>query len=261
MIRRAITMRTAADNQQGVSHDRWTYRPCRRRAFTLLELMVVLVILTLLASGSLLLINDGEELASEQISQVEMLEIKKAMLRFKRDTGFLPNQGPFNLETRPAGFVPLANIPAYVPAGQRVAWFDSPANFWQLFVNPLDGTGHRLERFNPMTGRGWHGPYLNRFGEGLVDVGDNLQTDGSGDPTLGSVLPSVFGVADPRFSDPVGLYLVWRTAASDPPRRRWGRPYFVFDLDQKELARIVGSGTNRTYDGGTGDDLVMELYR
>ncbi|MAG16552.1 MAG: hypothetical protein CMJ21_00625 [Phycisphaerae bacterium] len=236
-------------------------RSQHRRGFTVLELVVVIAILVALAGSAVMMMDRVEMQAESQITLGEMDEIKRAIVQFKKDTGFLPKQGPFDLDTRAGGFVPLVNIPAFVPVAQKTAWFDSPANFWQLYENPLIGTGHALEDFNPVTARGWNGPYLSRRGEGLVDIGDNLQTDGSGSPTAGVVLPQVYGVADPYVSTPIGSYLVWRPSDGATPYARWGRPYFLFDLDQDSLARIVGSGDNAIYEGGAGDDVVAELLR
>jgi prepilin-type N-terminal cleavage/methylation domain-containing protein len=233
----------------------------RNGAYTLLELLLVITLLAILAGGTIILMGDTDEEAAEQIAFSEIQEIKQALLQFNRDTGFLPKQGPFDLVTRLGGWVPLGNIPAYVPGAQQVAWFDSPANFWQLYENPLAGTGHPLEQFNPSTGRGWNGPYLSRFGEGLVDAGANLQPDGSGSPTAGAVLPQLFGAADPFLDEPVGLYLVWRASDGGQPHDRWGRPYMLFDLDDTNVARIVSMGRNGLYEGAAADDIVLELFR
>lgn len=233
-----------------------------RAGFTLLEIMTVVVLLATVTGGVLVLFGDVEDDATDQIALSEIQEIRKALWRFKKDTGWLPKQGPFDLETQPGGAVPLSNLPGYVPAGQEAAWFQTPANFWQLYENPLAGTGHPLEQFNPNTGRGWRGPYLTRTGEGLVDVGDNLQTDGSGNPTTGTVLSQVHAVADPFVAQPInGSYLVWRTEPGDPPLSRWGRPYLLFDLDDTSVARLVSMGRNRTYEGGAGDDIVVDLFK
>ncbi len=236
-------------------------RSTRRPGLTLLEILLVMALLATLAGTLMVLLDNAEATARRQLSGAEIHELRQAIWQFKKDTGFLPRQGPFDLETRPGGSVPLANIPAYVPPPQRAAWFDSPANFWQLYENPLGGSGHPLEQFNPLTARGWNGPYLSRFGEGLVDVGDDLQGDGSGSPVAGAILPQLVGVADPQVSQPVGAYLVWRSRDGGDPHPRWGRPYLMFDLDQRPLARLVGLGENRVYDGGAGDDVVLELFR
>ncbi len=222
---------------------------------------MVVALLAIVTGGSLMIFGESEDDAAEQISLSEIQQIKKALLQFERDTGWLPKQGPFNLDTQPAGAVPLGNLPAYVLAGQEVAWFYSPANFWQLYENPLAGTGHPLEQWNPNTRRGWRGPYVSRLGEGLVDIGDDLQPDGSGSPTAGVVRLRVTGIADPFVGAPVGgVYLLWRSASGAAPHARWGRPYLLFDLDNTS-ARIVSMGRNRLYEGGTADDVVLELFK
>ena len=104
-----------------------------RSAFTLLELLMVVAMLAIVAGGSLMMFGDSEDDAAEQISLSEIQQIKKALLQFERDTGRLPKQGPFNLDSQPGGAVPLSNLPAYVLPGQEFAWFYSPANFWQLY--------------------------------------------------------------------------------------------------------------------------------
>jgi hypothetical protein len=232
-----------------------------RSAVTVIELIVVMAILVTVASVVIVSMNNAQTNAAKHLGFSEIQQLRQALLQFKAHTGFLPGQGPFNLDSRPGGWVSASNLPPYVPPAQTGAWFDSPANFWQLFENPLVGTGHPLENWNPNTGRGWNGPYLTRFGEGLVDVGDDLQSDGSGSPTAGAVLVQVVGVADPFPAEPQGPYLAWRSADGFPPHDRWGRPYLWFDRDDPDLARIVGMGPNEQYDAGANDDVVLELFR
>ena len=220
--------------------------------FTLLELIIVVAILATLAGGVVLMVGQTEEITQGQIGLVEMSEIREAIVQFKRDTGYLPKQGPFDLTTN-GGAVP--------PPVEGEDWFNSPANFSQLFQNPLANTGHSLASWNPDTKRGWRGPYLTTSGEGRVDVGSNLNLDGSGDPQAGSLLNDVFGIADPFYSSPKGSYFVWATNPTAPPYSRFGRPYFVFDLHDPQKARIVGMGPNRQYDQGAQDDIIVYLFR
>ena len=217
----------------------------------MLELLVVVAILAVVAGGIVVVFGGVEEDAAFKIAQSEMMEIRKAILQFRRDTGFLPRQGPLAL-TIDGGSVPLP------PQGE--AWFKSPANFIQLLENPLTGTGHPLETWNIDTKRGWNGPYLSRSGEGYVTLGDNLQADGSGSPTAGGLLVDVPGMADPFTAEPVSGYLLWRANPGGPFHPDWGRPYFLFDLDNND-ARIVGMAANRTYEAGAGDDLVLYLLK
>ncbi len=222
-----------------------------RLAFTLLELLLVVGILSALAGGAVFLMGPAEEQARSQMSLIEMANIREALLQFHKDTGYLPKQGPFALTTD-GGSVP-------VPA-EGATWFKSPANLEQLYVNPLTGTGHALENWDPDTKRGWRGPYISSFGEGYVDIGDNLLPDGSGDPVQGTVLSSVRGVADPFVAPAQSNYFVWRLQPADTPMTQWGRPYLLIDADDDANARIIGMGANRVYESGTADDYVFYLF-
>jgi len=227
--------------------------------FTLLEILIVVAVLVTLAGGAMLALGGVQNDAALQVSRAEMLEVKDALLRFRTDTGFLPRQGPFELAASDGGPCSAGAVggQAPLPAGKPPAWFCSPVNFDPLYTNPLAGTGHPLETWQPDTGRGFRGPYLTQHGEGLVDAGDALLSDGAGDPVTGGLLSEMRGVSDPFIGDPVsnpgGTYLVWRTTPTGTPHTRWGRPYFMFDLDDQgtsdtKEARIVGMGPNGQYD-------------
>lgn len=226
--------------------------PRRNSGFTLLELIIVTAVLGTIAGGAILMVGQAEESAQCQIGLVEVCEIREALIQFKKDTGSLPKRGAFALTTE-GGFVPIP-----VEGGD---WFHSPANFSQLFENPLSGTGHPLASWNPDTKRGWRGPYLSTSGEGLVDLGTDLNLDGSGSPTLGEIVEDVIAIADPFLSSPDGDYFAWSKTSDGSPLNRFGRPYFLFDQDDTQAARLVGLGPNRRYDLGFGDDIVFYLYR
>ena len=222
-----------------------------RDGFTLLELIIVAAILTTVAGGAILMVGSAEEQARSQLSQVEIARLRDAILQFHADTGYLLKQGPFAL-TDDGGSVPTPS--------EGATWFYHPANFEQLYENPLTGTGHALETWDPDTERGWRGPYISSFGEGFVDVGDDLLPDGTGSPTEGNVLSELRSVADPFVTAPSGTYYVWRFQSGADPTSQWGRPYFLIDADDDANARIIGNGRNRTYEAGSGDDFVFKLF-
>ncbi len=228
------------------------FRPSTHSAFTLLELMIVTAVLSTIAGGAILMVGQTEELAQGQIGLTEMSEVREALIQFKKDTGFLPKQGPFRLTTE-GGFVPVPE--------DGSDWFASPANMAQLLENPLAGTGHPLATWNPDTKRGWRGPYLSSSGEGYVDLGDDLDTTGLGSPTSGDVLTDVPAIADPFMAPAEGSFFLWKKNPDGTPMSRLGRPYLFFDLHDANLARIVGMGPNRTYEAGSGDDVVFYLFR
>jgi prepilin-type N-terminal cleavage/methylation domain-containing protein len=242
--------------------------------FTLLEMLAVVAILALLAGGAVLAVTQTKEDTELQVARSEMLAIKQAALKFKLDTGYLPKQGPFELA--PAAGAPCiatnSNGAAPLPIGQTREGYCSPANFYQLYQNPLAGTGHPLEQWNPDTLRGWRGPYLTREGEGFVDIGDNLQSNGVGNPVAGTLREDLFGVTDPFVAargtcqdpnNPVLCYLGWSPAPNIQTASRWGRPYYLFDPDDAGLgdtkeARIVSGGPNATYDCDRDNNSVCD---
>lgn len=268
--------------------------------FTLLELMVVVAILAIMAGTVVLNLDSFQDDAARAVAEREMQELRQALLHFHNDTGYFPKDpnGPFHYDN-----IPTANLPDYVqalPDTEQRAWFGSPANFWLLYgrddVTDNPNTpfrencplyaGHSLCTWQSVAGvgdLGWRGPYLSRHGEGLVDIGSNLQIVGSGSPVAGSTLLNVRGVADPFVHPPAmggGVYgrcadpseskclLDWRTLPSGTSHDRWGRPYLLFDLDNGN-ARIVGMGPDGQYDGvnaadncvSNDDDLVVCLLR
>ena len=222
-----------------------------RRAFTLLELVIVAAILAAAAGGAILIVAPAEEQARSQLSQIELTRLRDAILQFHTDTGSLPKQGPFALISD-GGSVPTPL--------QGETWFYHPANFDQLYNNPLEGTGHSLEVWDPDTKRGWRGPYISSFGEGYVDIGDDLSQDGTGSPEEGNILTEVRAIADPFSTASSGDYFVWRFNSGDTPIYKWGRPYLLIDADSEDDARIIGMGRNRTYDAGLGDDYNLGLF-
>lgn len=242
----------------------------RPAGFTLLELLVVVAVMAVVAGGLLVAYGGVDDAARADVGRAELEEVRRAVLRFRADTGHLPKTGPFDLDL-PGRSADAAVDPATVPGAsdaEKAAWFDSPANLGQLFQNPLLDEGgdptHALAAWNRDTRRGWRGPYLKQAGEGWVAVGAALGPDGGGDPTAGAVLV-VQGVADPHDRPPVGAYLAWASAEADlpaAPHPRWGRPYLLLGLDDPlgpAGVRLVGFGPDGAYDLAADDDVVLHV--
>jgi prepilin-type N-terminal cleavage/methylation domain-containing protein len=231
-----------------------------RAAFTLLELLFVVLILCIVGAGAVLITDSVQGYVSEELVQCEVRAVRDALLRFKDDTGFMPKCGPFAL-VLDGGRVPCPDV------GR--AWFDCPANLCQLFECPRDAAGDPIMPWNADTGRGWRGPYLRRDGEGLVDIGAGLRSDGAGSPLRGALLPLVPAVADPfecrAVSGPGGSYLRWHAWGDLRPVSGRGAPYLVFDLGEPQRTRLVSLGPNGLYEAvdptRPGDDVVLFLFR
>ena len=200
-------------------------RPAGRRGFTLLELLVVVALLAVVAGGVIVNLDDVEADTSRRLAQREMFELKRALLRFRVDTGYLPKQGPFSALSSTSGWVQLEQ-----PDGP--AWFDSPANLYQLYENPLKPTrlfqsfledpipptsSRYPAEWDPTSGRGWNGPYLPR--EGLVALSADLAESGPGGAT-----------EIPALLDPY-------VRSHD---QRYGRPYLLrFEGDSTEPQQLA----------------------
>jgi len=250
--------------------------------FTLIELLTVVCILVIVAGGVVVSLQGTEDTAAAGVAQRELSELHAAVLRFRCDTGYLPRRGPFAVVADGGRLDPGNDDhwPATAPASAtaRAAWFQSPANFYQLFEDrdapsfqvALDVVAGPGLVFNRDTARGYAGPYLSRQGEGFVRVGDDLGRNGSGDPAVGDSL-QVPGVADPFQSPelPGGL-LTWSSSTIAVPEgiapAKLGRPYLLFTVAPAagELgSRLVSFGLNGTYESDAdalrGDDLAVFL--
>lgn len=129
--------------------------------FTLLELLVVIALLAVITSLAVAAYDsDADDSIAISLAQSEMAEMAKALRQFKRDVGVYP-------QTSDPQISPMLEF--------------HPADMSQLFVfldeeenasgNPtsdgLDDVGG-YRRFNPDTGRGWRGPYLEQRGVGCA---------------------------------------------------------------------------------------------
>jgi prepilin-type N-terminal cleavage/methylation domain-containing protein len=232
---------------------------------TLLELLVVVAVMAMVAGGVVTSLAGVRDVAAGRLGRYELAELRRAVRQFRNDTGCWPKHGPFDLVTD-GGEVP-------VPA-EGEAWFRSPANLGQLFKEPQDAAGDPIRPWDPVTGRGWRGPYLTRGGDGTVEVGDGLEANGDGSPASGALLSPMRGVGDPFEAPPVGAvgYCRWTNLAGSR-LDRWGRPYLMCLDDPRrdgdpandaELGpRIVCLGPNGTYESDRGeirgDDLAVFL--
>lgn len=265
--------------------------------FTLIELLVVCSILAALsytAWGSYTGIQEGAE---DDIAHAEMRRLADGLKRFKADTGFYPGQGPFVLaapgtaetsvsltrkDCTPLGGV-LRSWAAPNVDADKDAWFLSPANLAMLFQAPALCGNHPLaylNRWNPDTRRGWHGPYLDFASRKWLDHGADLNgssvvltaPDGTGNPLAGSKILDIpaFG-AGPRYraigptwgncsnqaSATGNCMLGWRevgremigydTDKHELPAH--ARPFVVFGLANNDYPRIVYFGRDGKYGG------------
>lgn len=215
------------------------------KGFTLLELMVVVAIMSIIAGAGIISVYGKGENSIQQNTQIdaarfEMKEIQKALLQYRRDS----------------------------PAAPTMV---SPVDFSFLLA--------RTNTWKPDYKTGLRGPYMSGGDKGLVDIGDNLNLDGSGEvhiidfstKELQEGIPDPFArapvannTARPDMNNPCAddadntlCLLDWRyvgQANSEPPIEEYGRPYLLFDFngDNQTIlnqARLVSMGPNGRYEG------------
>lgn len=262
-----------------------------RRAFTLLELILVVAILATLAGAATSLVGGVQEQANADIARREMYALREAILRFHADTGWLPGEGPFDLEIY-EGRVTVERVKLEMPEAQwprLEQWFYSASNIWQLVDNPLVTVlpgppptvtlNHPLGRWDPDRRRGWNGPYLSMNGEGQVRVSfldgrsgwdGDFEVLPAGSLSNPGALWFAPAVADPFLRPNVA------DAPTEPPfqwisdlepgvvPRLQGRPYVVLlpresGRIQRHAARIVCLGADGELNSD--DDIVVHLFR
>ena len=258
-----------------------------QRGFTLIELLVVCSILAALSFTSWGAYIGVEEDSEDAIARVEMLRLANAIARFRADTGYYPGQGPFALSPSAISEADCTStdgvLRSWAPPdsnADRDDWFDSPANLALLFEAPTlcsKNPQAHLARWNPETGRGWHGPYFDRGVRQWVDHGANLNSGGS--PLSGNKIVDVPAYGNgPRFraaasgggscttqasaSSGDACLLGWRTLprtasgydAQQHELAAHARPFLVFGTHDDDHPRVVYLGADGRYGGSNAAD-------
>lgn len=151
--------------------------PHQEKAFSLLELIIVVSILAILASVFISFIggdqaneNSPTGKAAYSSTKTLMSTISKAIIRFRNDMGYYPGQGRLDpdpeIGTSKISLASLQYIDANNPSDASSSdtlkknWATHTANLWQLFIKPEDTSNENLWNWNKSQERGWNGPYL-----------------------------------------------------------------------------------------------------
>ncbi len=269
----------------------------RQTGFSLLELLVTISILAAVAGIGTSLYLPSINSASTKVARAEIVEIIKAIKQFKKDTGYYPKQGPFALSGSAIGQVDIDSIPVLDsgdPSTNTVKeyWFNSPANFWQLYITPIKNnvSGDEVMPWSADTGRGWKGPYLQNKRE-LVDIGNSLSIQDVNNPALSPIprygipvgvllnsgsLKNIYGIADPFINDSEvvvnevdsdNLLLDWHIlhtlsggySPDEHDLTRYGMPFLLMYKNGKP--RLISMGPDGEYGGVNGSDECVRGYK
>ncbi|WP_273150269.1 type II secretion system protein GspG [Methylophaga thiooxydans] len=260
----------------------------RQSGFTLIELLLIVVLLGVLSIAAINAFDGNEEQARLNITRLEMSELQKTLLQFRRDNRELPcrvyRSGVFNpLELRnsvgDAGFINTFDLPAggasaldwqdwcsdnVTSSGQKVA--SNAIYMLNTFPYVVSAPDLSALIWNRNTQLGWNGPYISQ--EGL--------TDGWGNPYLLLESELTFNQTY-RCENDSGSYAIDGTTG-DYICLSPNDPAFndTTDILPADIARIVSSGPDGVIDSelsnydltipedpclAQGDDLVLCLLR
>ena len=247
--------------------------PCSNKGFSILELLVVVGILAVIA-GAVIVAYGPDFVNAKKITaaRFEMQAIRDALEQFRRDN---------------PGFE-FSDINLCTPADVR--YLHEPQYNDDAGECTVDSDDPVLQDYDVDYRLGWRGPYMSQGDTARVDISENLNHDGTGNPSSTPLQPDVLAIADPFVAQPLanGAFQ-WRQISADSSTNRdqLGRPYLFFDLrylhsdpaDDEDCPqnpafsgsrppcapRIVSMGPDGRYDGrnnsdacvAEGDDLVL----
>ena len=228
----------------------------RRRALSLVELLIVLVVLVVLGGLLIPVFTGVKERAEIAATTATMRQIQQAILGDGQSPGYFADMGEL---PRPCVYL----SPQFICKGEQGLGdrLDHP-QLRYLFLNPISEENEQVTirrdlDWNPATQTGWRGPYLQQAtGRYFLDSGRGftLRYGDIKDPRTG-----VQGMADPALLDAWGNPIVIQEPASIGP-----------GFDMKVYTRLVSAGPNGIIEtdpdvlvpseNDRGDDIVIFLF-
>jgi type II secretory pathway pseudopilin PulG len=230
----------------------------RQSGFTLIELLLIVVMIGVLSIAAINAFDGNEEQARENITRLEMVELQKALLQFRRDNRELPcriyragiyNPIDFRTDFGDAGFIDLFTLPAGSATSadwqdwcqddlQNGARFVASNGLFALNTFPYEIADFANLTWNRSSQTGWNGPYISQ--EALTDAWGNpyllLEPELSYDQTY-------------RCENDSGAYAIDGTSG-DYICVSANAPGFndVTDILPADIARIVSKGADGVLD-------------
>lgn len=134
---------------RGVAHGRTGRLGFGRRAFTLLEMTIVVAILAIIAGAALMAYDSTGDAASKDLVRHDMGVLAQAIRQFKADMGEPPQFIAELLQS------PATNLSHSTFDGLGGWWWRTQAG---AYMAPYPAAN--LWSFDPTVRRGWRGPYL-----------------------------------------------------------------------------------------------------
>lgn len=135
----------------------------KNSGFTILELVTVVAILAIISTAALLSMDGVSADAKYQLTQTEMVEISKALRRFKQDVGYFPDEANLIDDYKKLALLQFCQSTDSTQITTPTVSYDENCKAWDI-----------------NTGRGWRGPYLSSDGYQKNSDEDNSYQDGWG---------------------------------------------------------------------------------
>lgn len=233
--------------------------------FTLLELLAVIVLLAILATGAMVAYDGIDEQGRIDVTKMEMSELRSALLQFRRDTGALPcgvyhepnldgDVRAYTLDVNNMNFSDMPDPTA--EADEKSEWCEQNG-LSMLTEYPFEleePIQHQL--WNSDTKRGWNGAYISR--EGLTDAWGNRYL---------LINPELDFARPPAMCIPPELSAQFYECRSINDQAYIDSPASYSEFG--DIARIISIGPNNVNDSqaapdpcvAEGDDIVLCLLR
>ncbi|AFJ01446.1 hypothetical protein Q7C_267 [Methylophaga frappieri] len=156
-----------------------------QQGFTLIEILLVITLLAVISVAALNAFEGNEDQARFNVTRLEMVELQKALLQFRRDNRELPcrvyrdgEYNPFDFENAYGNqFSGSYLFPSDTDRDDWHTWCQSQANsggadkashaLLMLNVFPYDAAAHSVLFWDRTRQIGWNGPYISK--EALTD--------------------------------------------------------------------------------------------
>lgn len=163
--------------------------------FTLIELLLIIVLLGVLAVAAINAFEGNEDQGRLNITRLEMAELQKALLQFRRDNrelpcmtyrigDFAPNTVNDFSEKNYEGYLDSFVVPSSPDTANAEQWADWCRDDFNIAGRAIASNALRMVNtfpyqvadfsyllWDPVRQQGWNGPYISR--EALTDGWDN----------------------------------------------------------------------------------------
>ncbi len=224
-------------------------------AFTLMELLVTISILAIVGGLLISQISLNKDAVQTDINKRSMGQVRDALLAFRMDMGYFPQQGALNDTHIKLSWVRDGKL---IKSNKSIIkWNKNKFNFWQLFKQPESTIGDGRWDYLPSSGRGWNGPYLQQLGL-------RLHNTSKGFDNIYAIPDSFSSSSSEKSVQPDSEY--WAIDSTAAATKYYpGNPYAL--LRQQQLFYLVSGGPDGVIQSKNekliyeSDDIIITLGR